>query len=302
MLFPKGSEVKNACKITFFVKKTTTTRYINFMPPVKVDSHVHLTSDVLFQDIDEVIARALSNHVFLMININTNRLEVEKGMGLQARYCGHIFNAGGTHPHDVAALGEVDFPFFRQLALQKKLIAVGEVGLDYFYGLAQKGIQKKFLLLYAELAQEANLPLIIHCRGEGAMADLLVLLKGMTHVVVHCFSGTLKEAEILFQCGWHVSVGGILTFKKSDYMREVFRNISLDKVLLETDAPFLAPQSKRGKRNEPSFLQEVAEVLACVKNLSVEEVCEKTTRNARSFFGLFNEAHKKEASFVNEME
>lgn len=249
------------------------------------DSHAHITSETLFPKAEEVLERAHRAGLDCVVNICTEPHELEKGLKLAEKYA-WLHNAGATTPHDVDKMGEADFSYFAEMARQGKLSAVGETGLDYHYKHSAPETQQKFLIQYAQLAQACKLPLIIHCRD--AFADLFKILdaeyKGPA--ILHCFTGTLAEAQEVIKRGFYLSLSGIVTFKKSEVLREVARMVPLEKLLIETDAPYLAPQSQRGKVNEPSFLPEVAATIALCKSLSIEDVAKATRNNAREVFRL----------------
>ncbi|NGX50175.1 MAG: putative metal-dependent hydrolase YcfH [Chlamydiae bacterium] len=251
-----------------------------------LDSHAHITCDPLFQEIEGVLVRAEREEVDAIINICTDKTTLERGIDL-AEKCKWVYNAGATTPHDVEKEGALHFPHFEKAAREGKLVAIGETGLDYHYELSPKRVQQEFLVRYFTLALECRLPVVIHCRD--AFADLFSIAteefpKGKA--VLHCFTGSLEEAERGVERGWLISFSGIITFKKSEELRQVMREIPLDHILIETDAPYLAPQSKRGKTNEPSFIRETAQTIANVKGVPLAEVAKITQNNARNFFLL----------------
>ncbi len=250
------------------------------------DSHAHLTCDPVFADLKGMLERAKEAKVDKIMNICTDKISLERGLEL-AKKCPWVYNVGATTPHDVEKEGGLYFPLFEEAARTGKLIAVGETGLDYHYEHSPKELQKTFLSRYFALATECHLPVVIHCRD--AFDDLYAIAekdfpKG--HAVIHCFTGTMEDAEKAIERGWMISLSGIVTFKKSEALREVAKEVPLNHILIETDTPYLAPQSKRGKTNEPSFIPEVAQTIANVKGLSLEEVASTTFQNATHFFRL----------------
>ena len=256
-----------------------------------LDSHAHLTCpDFTDEELPALLLRAGEAGVAQIVNICTDAPSLQRGLEL-ARHHHGVSLAGATTPHDVAALGESDFGLFAAAARKGDLVAVGETGLDYHYNHSPRSIQQKFLVEYCALALECDLPLIIHCRD--AFADLVALIRA--HYckggqpgpgVLHCFTGTLEEAKQVLELGWHLSFSGIATFKKSNSLRQVAAYVPLDRLLVETDAPYLAPQSRRGKRNEPSFIVETIACLGAVKGISSAYLADATARNARSLFRL----------------
>lgn len=247
------------------------------------DSHAHLSSKEVLPQIDGVIMRAKVAKVSHMINICTDEMTLREGLKLEERFP-QVRNAGATTPHDVEKEGEKVFPIFAEAAKGGKLVAVGETGLEYFYKELDREVQKRFLVKYLHLAQECNLPVIFHCRE--AFDDLFAITdaeyKG--RAILHCFTGNVKEAEGVLKRGWHLSLSGIVTFKKSEELREVAKMVPLNQLLIETDTPYLAPNSKRGKQNEPAFMPETARCIAEAKGIAVEEVARATFENAVALF------------------
>lgn len=247
------------------------------------DSHAHLTSPQMIVDVDDVVTRAKEEGVEKIINICTDQETMLQGLKLVDKFDG-IFNVGATTPHDVEKLGEEDFPFFEKLAREKKLVAIGETGLDYYYEHSNRNLQKEFLVRYLKLAKELLLPVVIHCRD--AFDDLFTIADREYDgpLVLHCFTGSLTEAKEVIKRGWMLSLSGIVTFKKSEELREIAKIVPIDQLLIETDAPYLAPGKYRGKRNEPSFITETLKVIAKVREIEGETVAKATYENALNFF------------------
>lgn len=252
-----------------------------------IDSHAHLSDDRFLDDVDEVIERALSADVEKIVNICTDLATLERGILLANRYPEQIYNAAAIPPHTVAEEGESSWPFMERAARSGELVAIGETGLDYYYEHSPRELQREFLCRYLELARALTLPVVIHCRD--AFDDFFEILDTQysdVKGVLHCFTGTLEESRGMVERGWSLSLSGIVTFKRSEELREVARTVPLDRLLIETDSPYLAPQLRRGKRNEPAYLAEVAQVVADVRALSVEEVVARTSANAAALFGI----------------
>lgn len=250
------------------------------------DSHAHLTIDPVFSEIDAVLKRSKEEKVDLIFNICTDKISLERGIELAKKTKG-VFNVGATTPHDVEKEGGLYFPLFEKAARQGELVAVGETGLDYHYEHSPKELQQTFLIRYLGLATECHLPVVIHCRD--AFDDLFAITaehfpKGK--LILHCFTGTMEDAEKALERGWMISISGIVTFKRSEALREVAKEVPLNHLLIETDTPYLAPQSKRGKMNEPSFIQETAQTIANVKGVPLEEIAKATRENALTLFGV----------------
>lgn len=243
------------------------------------DSHAHLSS---LPHVEEILARAKKEQITHILNICTDKTTLEEGM-LLAKKHPYILNAGATTPHDVATEGALFFPLFEKAAREKELVAVGETGLDYHYEHSPIDLQKQFLVKYLLLAATTKLPVIFHCRD--AFDDLFSIVDyeypKTAPAILHCFTGSVQEAEEVLKRGWFLSLSGIVTFKKSETLREVAKMVPLSQLLIETDTPFLAPQSQRGKQNEPAFMVETARCIANVKNISIEEVARATFENAK---------------------
>lgn len=251
-----------------------------------IDSHAHLSHTKFDQDLSEVLERAQDAGVEAILNICTTPFEVEKGLQI-ARIYPFVHLAAATTPHDAQELGEEHFAQMADYAKQGHLTAVGETGLDYHYYRETSVVQKALLIRYLQLAQECALPIVIHCRD--AFDDLFALLD--EHYpslpgVLHCFTGTLEEAKGVIERGFYLSLSGIVTFKKSVDLQEVAQTIPLDRLLIETDAPYLAPHPLRSKRNEPSFLSHSARFIAHLRQIPYETLCQSTRTNARTLFHL----------------
>lgn len=252
-----------------------------------IDSHAHLTSETLLPQAKDLIKRAKLAEVDLIINICTDQKSLEEGLKLQEAFLDSVRTTAATTPHDVEKEGETFFPIVAHVAKTKKIIAIGETGLDYFYEHSPKEMQQKFLSKYLELASKEKLPVIFHCRD--AFADLFAIADAeyaTFPALMHCFTGTLLDAKAALDRGWYLSFSGIVTFKKSEALRDVVKYVPLDRLLIETDAPYLAPESRRGKVNEPAFILETAEMIAKIKGLSLSEVGQITSQNTRNFFSL----------------
>jgi len=249
-----------------------------------IDTHAHLTSEAVLPHLEEVLQRARDKKVEKIVNICTGPASLEQGI-LLADAHPWIFNAAATTPHDVDKEGELFFPMVEQAALNGKLVAIGETGLDYFYEHSKKETQRTFLSRYFALAKKVKLPVIFHCRD--AFADLFAAAdneyKGMP-AVLHCFTGTMEEAKGVIERGWYLSISGIATFKKSARLREVVAYAPLDRLFVETDTPYLAPQSHRGKQNEPSYIWETLEMIAQVKKEDKGKIAQLLFENACNFF------------------
>jgi TatD DNase family protein len=253
-----------------------------------IDSHAHITMSPLWENIETILSHAKDCNVSHIVNICVDKLSLERAEKLSPHHP-NIVNVGATSPHDVAKEGEKYFDVFANSAKNKFLHAIGEVGLDYYYNYSPKDTQQHFLKKYLLLAIETQLPVVIHCRE--AFNDLFTILDQNyivdninKKVLLHCFTGTIKEATEALKRGWFISFSGIITFKKSHQLREVVKHVPLEQMLIETDAPYLAPQSKRGTTNEPANVVEVAKTIAEIKNISIDSVAKTTGNNTKLFF------------------
>ncbi len=249
-----------------------------------VDTHAHLTAPPLLAQVRDLLVRAGEAGVNHIVNICTDEDSLRAGLALCAE-CPWVHLAAATTPHDVEAEGESFFPFVDRAAQSGQLVAIGETGLDYFYEHADKEMQRLFLSRYFELAKQRALPLVFHCRE--AFDDLFAMADieyKNSPALLHCFTGTLDEAKRVLDRGWLISLSGIVTFKKAEVLKEVAAYVPLDRLVIETDSPYLAPLPHRGKPNEPAFVIEVAKVLASLKGISLEHCAEATSANAARFF------------------
>lgn len=248
-----------------------------------IDTHAHLTSQELLPELDQLVAHAHAAGVQKLVNICTDHSSLVEGLKAQKKFA-QFYNTAATTPHDVELEGDSFFPEVKKAAEKKQLVAIGETGLDYHYQHSPKKVQQEFLSRYFELALQVELPLIFHCRE--AFADLFSMAdaeyQGMA--VLHCFTGTMPEARALLDRGWYISFSGIITFKKSEALREIVKFAPLDRIFIETDAPYLAPQSRRGKQNESAYIVEVYEMVAALKELDLQTVARQVVKNASAFF------------------
>lgn len=250
-----------------------------------VDSHCHLEfSD--FPDIEAVIARAESQHISPLLSIGTRLDHLHALVELTHRFPS-VYGTVGLHPHEAEknSLEELRTTLLTY-SHEPKIVGFGETGLDFYYDHSDRARQEESFRCHIQAALTENLPLVVHTRA--AEAETIRLLKeegkGNLRGVIHCFTGTAWLAEAALALGFYISLSGIITFKNAEAIREVVKNIPLDRLLVETDAPYLAPVPHRGKRNEPAFVRYTAEKVADLKNLSLEEVATATTGN---FFDLF---------------
>ena len=252
------------------------------------DTHAHLTDPAFKEGIDSVISEANKNDVEYMINICCDIKSIESG--LKTVYGKkNVFTAIGLHPNYADRIKQDDLKYVKEcLEKHANIAAIGETGLDYYRDTSGKKQQKELFRKHIEWALEFDLPIIIHNRE--AHKDILDIIKdySINRGVIHCFSGTLEFAQTCLNRGFYISFAGNLTYPSAPDLRQVAKDIPNDRILIETDCPYLAPQAVRGKRNQPSFLKYTALELAKVKGLDAEEVACHTTENAKRLFGLTN--------------
>lgn len=252
-----------------------------------VDSHAHLEMKDFDKDRERVIARAQEAGVNYIVTVATNMPDIYKALEITQKNAG-VFLALGIHPHEAKGIKEEDFTALRRLAKKEKVVAFGEIGLDFYREHSPREIQLRRFRELLRLGKEIALPIIIHAReAEKEILDVLgEEAEGQWRGVFHCFSGNLAMAKQVIQMGFYISIPGTVTFKKSLPLQEVVQKIPLEKILLETDAPFLAPEPYRGKRNEPAYVRFTAEKIAQLKGLSFADVARITSLNARLLFGV----------------
>ena len=257
-----------------------------------VDSHCHLDFDDFEDDTAEIIERARECGVNMILNAGNNIDELENQLALSEKYP-FIYAAVGVHPHNASEYPELKAEDIIAKTNHKKVIGIGETGLDYYYDYAPKDLQIKLLKEHIKAAQETGLPLIIHNRdSDDDMADILgkAYKEKPFSGMIHCFSSSEKFADFALSIGFYISASGIITFNKSGELRDIFKDIPLDRLLVETDSPFLAPIPMRGRRNEPAYVRYTAERLAQLKEIPFEKLAQITSDN---FHNLFRKASDK---------
>ena len=262
------------------------------------DSHAHLDGKRFDTDRAEVIARAHQAGVSTLLAIGngdgpgTGTLDCAIKLAEQYDW---IYATVGIHPHEAALAKQSDFDELERLAQSPKVIAWGEIGLDYFYDHSPRDVQQQVFLQQMEMARAAKLPIIIHCRpsnnSENAWDDVLRLISENWATsglggVLHCFTGTVDHARAALDLGFVISFAGNITFPKAQNIRDAASMVPLDRMFIETDCPYLAPAPHRGQRNEPAFVVEVARQIGQLRNLSCEEIGQQTTANFHNFFRL----------------
>jgi TatD DNase family protein len=251
------------------------------------DTHTHLNAEQFEEDYKEVIERAREAGVSRMVVVGFDRPTITRAMELIELY-DELYASVGWHPVDAVDMTDSDLTWIESLAKHPKVVALGEMGLDYHWDKSPAEIQKKIFRVQIQLAKMLKLPIIIHNRE--ATKDIIQILdeEGAKDVggIMHCFSADWKAARLCLDMNFHISFGGPVTFKNAEETREVAKKIPLDRLLIETDCPFLSPHPFRGKRNEPARVRLIAEQLAELKGLSLEELGLITTQNANRLFQI----------------
>ena len=256
--------------------------------PLLVDSHCHLDFPDFNGEVGDVVARAHAAGVGLMVTISTKVSEWDRVRAVAERFP-HVFCTVGIHPHEADSEPETHAATLIEMARHPKVVGIGETGLDYYYEHAPRKAQKRAFLAHIAASRETGLPLVIHTReADDDTADILrtEMAKGTFPALLHCFTSSQQLADIALDLGLYISLSGIVTFNSAKALQETARSIPLDRLLVETDTPFLAPVPHRGKPNEPAFVVDVVERLATVRGCLPEHLAGCTWRNACRLFGL----------------
>ena len=251
-----------------------------------IDSHAHIQLSQFNRDRDAVLKRA---HEASVSHILVIGFDVETSLGAVelADQHAHIYATVGMHPHDAKDLTDDTLKTFRKLAAHPKVIALGEMGLDYYRNLSPRPVQKAAFEKQLDLAEELQMPIVIHNRD--AYMDILPILEarqGRIRGVLHCFTGDVALMHRSLAVGFHIGIGGIVTYPNAKDVHAVAQEVPADKLLIETDCPWLTPQFRRGKRNEPAYVRAVAEELAELRGTPIETIGETTTKNFQKIFAL----------------
>ena len=248
-----------------------------------IDSHCHINDKQFENDLADVIARASDAEVVQMICVGTDIKSSERAIEIADKYS-NVFATCGIHPHDSDKPDEKYIQILEEFSTHEKVVAIGEIGLDYFYDFSDKKIQKIVFREQLELAKELNLPAVIHNRESDADLFNIIQLAKLHNGVVHCFASDIEFANKLIDIGLHVSFTGMVTFVKS--LHDVIEKIDINKIMIETDSPYLSPKPHRGKRNEPAFVVNIVNTIAELKNIDPQSVALRTIETTRDFFNL----------------
>ncbi len=248
------------------------------------DSHAHLDTKDFKIDLDDVIKRAQQEGIGSIITVGVDLKSSNDALNIAKRYPG-IYTAVGFHPHNAAKVTKNEIQTLIDMAEDPKVIAWGEIGLDFFKSYSPRQKQMRVFEEQLKIASDLNIPVIIHDRDAHTyIVD--VLSKYNVIGLIHCFSGDLELANVFAEMGFYISIPGTVTYKKATKIRKVVANIPLNYMVIETDSPFLTPYQKRGQRNEPSFVKFVAQEIALIKGINVDEVAKVTTNNIRRLFNI----------------
>ena len=254
-----------------------------------IDSHAHIQGKEYAGETEAVIARAREAGVEKIIAVGGagDMSSNAEAAALASAFPG-VYATVGVHPHDAKDVGADEMRRLKELAADPKVVAVGETGLDYYYDHSPREVQRRVFTEFIHLTRETGLPIVVHERD--AAHDVADLLRshgeGKIRGVIHCFTGDYDAARSYLDLGFYLSFTGIITFKNAEPLREVVRKVPLERMFVETDSPYLTPVPHRGKRNEPAYVRFVAETIATVKKLPLEEVARVTTQNVKALFGI----------------
>lgn len=257
------------------------------MKPLLFDSHAHLDAPQFDEDREALLAALPDQGLAACLTCGSDVASSRASIALAEQY-GYIYAAAGIHPHEVAKAQAGDLDEVARMLAHPKVCALGEIGLDFYYDFSPRDLQEEYLTKQLHLAYETKKPVVLHVReAHGAMIDLLTRLQGsLPKGVLHCYSGSAESVAIYEKLGFHISFAGSLTFKNAEKLRLAAKAVSLDRLLIETDSPYLAPVPFRGKRNDPGKVGAICQFLADLHEMRFEDMAGLTCRNACTLFGL----------------
>lgn len=256
------------------------------MTPI-FDTHAHYDDEAFDEDRDRLLEQLPQEGIGKLVNVGASLASCQKTIELMEKY-DYIYGALGVHPNETGELNEEKFAWLKKICRQEKCVAVGEIGLDYYWDEPEREVQKKWFARQLELARELSLPVIIHSR-DAAKDTIDVMKEGNAEQiggVIHCYSYTKETARTFLDMGFYFGIGGVLTFSNAKKLKEAVEYIPMDKIVLETDCPYLAPVPNRGKRNSSLNIPYVIQALAAIKNLPEAEIRDKTWENAHRLYRL----------------
>lgn len=250
------------------------------------DSHAHIDDEKFDIDREQVIQRARENGVTGIINVGACMASSARSIALAEKY-ESIYAAVGIHPHDAQNALDVDYDQLTQWATLDKVVAIGEIGLDYYYDFSPRDVQRSVFIRQLDVARQTDKPFIIHDRdAHGDVLDILKKEAKGLNGVLHCFSGSLEMAHDVIKMGYYISIAGPVTFKNAAKLPEIVAKIPLERLLVETDSPYLTPQPYRGKRNEPAYVKLVAQQVASLRGMELDDLAKATSANVRNLFKI----------------
>lgn len=249
------------------------------------DSHAHYDDKRFNEDKDELLQSMSKNDVDYIVNAAANIASSNEGIHLAEKYPS-IYTAVGVHPHDVSELEEDAIEALESLSKHPKVVAIGEIGLDYYYDHSPRDIQRLWFQRQMALAKKVQLPIIVHSREASQETFNMIKESGLSSGVIHCYSGSAEMAKEYIKLGFYIGIGGTLTFNNARKTIEVVEQIPLGAIVIETDCPYLTPMPHRGKRNDSTYLKYIAQKIGDIKNLSIEEVARVTTDNAKALYNI----------------
>lgn len=254
------------------------------------DSHAHYDDDRFNEDRHEILSAMAQNKVDYIVNAAADIISSNEGVRLSEQYS-FVYAGVGVHPHSVDELdetnqGKTTLALLESLCKHPKVVAIGEIGLDYYYEHSPRAIQRIWFSRQMELAKKVDLPIIVHSRDAGQETFDMIRESGLSKGVIHCFSGSAEMAKEYIRLGFYIGVGGTLTFNNARRSVEVVEQIPLESIVIETDCPYLTPMPHRGKRNDSTYLIHIAQKIADIKNISIEEVAQVTSKNAKDLFDI----------------
>ena len=251
------------------------------------DSHAHYDDERFNDDRDELLRFMSKNDVDYIVNAAANIAGSNEGIALAEKYPS-IYTAVGVHPHDVGELEEDAIETLERLSKHSKVVAIGEIGLDYYYDHSPRDVQRIWFKRQMDLAKKVELPIIVHSREASKETFDMIKESGLGSGVIHCYSGSAEMAKEYIKLGFYIGIGGTVTFNNARKTVEVVEQIPLESIVIETDCPYLTPMPHRGKRNDSTYLQYIAQKIAEIKNLSIKEVARVTTDNAKALYRIMD--------------
>lgn len=249
------------------------------------ETHAHYDDEKYDIDRENLLETLKSNGIDKIVNISYDLKSIKNTIDLTEKY-DFIYGAIGYHPCDCGKVTTDDIENLREFTRLDKIVAIGEIGLDYYWDDVDAETQKKWFIEQIKLANDENLPIVVHSRDAAEDTYNIVKEYGQGKGIIHCFSYSWEMAERFIKLGYHIGIGGVLTFKNSKNIKKVVENIPMDKLVIETDSPYLTPEPFRGKRNSSAYLIYVLEKIAEIKNMSIEQVADITYENALRVYGL----------------